>query len=531
MDREHKPKFTNLSNIEIKQVYTPEHVKDIDYAKDIGMPGEFPFTRGIYPTMYRGRLWTMRQFAGFGTPEDTNRRFKYLLEHGETGLSTAFDMPTLMGYDSDSPRALGEVGVCGVAIDTIDDVDALFEGIPLDKVTVSMTINAPAAILFTMYIAIAEKRGISPDNIGGTIQNDMLKEYIAQKEWIFPPAPSLRLITDTIEYSARNLPRWHPVSISGYHIREAGSTAVQELAFTLYDGLTYVKEAIRRGLSIDEFAPRLSFFFNAHNDFFEEIAKYRAARRIWAKEIKKRYNPKNPKSMSLRFHTQTAGCSLTAPQPHNNIVRVALQALAAVLGGTQSLHTDSMDETYAIPTEEAVRIALRTQQIIAHESGVANTADPLGGSYYVEALTKKMEEGAYAYFKKLDDMGGMVSAIEKGFPQREIKDAAYAYQKEIDGKERIIVGLNEFVTEEKRSIKVFKIDEDTAKRQVQSLKNVKEKRDEKRLQKAMGDLKNAAAGNENLMPFLIEAVKAYGTLGEICDVLKDVFGVYEEPIV
>lgn len=531
MDREHKPKFTNLSNIEIERVYTPEHVKDIDYAKEIGMPGEFPFTRGIYPTMYRGRLWTMRQFAGFGTPEDTNRRFKYLLEHGETGLSTAFDMPTLMGYDSDSPLSLGEVGVCGVAIDTIDDMDVLFEGIPLDKVTVSMTINAPAAILFAMYIAIAEKRGISPDNIGGTLQNDMLKEYIAQKEWIFPPAPSLRLITDTIEYSTKNLPRWHPVSISGYHIREAGSTAVQELAFTLYDGLTYVEGAIKRGLSIDEFAPRLSFFFNAHNDFFEEIAKYRAARRIWAKEIKKRYKPQNPKSMSLRFHTQTAGCSLTAPQPHNNIVRVALQAMAAVLGGTQSLHTDSMDETYAIPTEEAVRIALRTQQIIAHESGVANTVDPLGGSYYVEALTKKMEEGAYAYFKKLDDMGGMVSAIEKGFPQREIKDAAYAYQKEIDGKERIIVGLNEFVTEEKRSIEVFKIDEDTAKRQIDRLKNVKEKRDEKRLQKAMGDLKNAAAGNENLMPFLIEAVKAYGTLGDICDVLKGVFGVYEEPIV
>jgi len=529
--KEYKPKLTNLSNIEIKQVYTPEHVKDIDYAKEIGVPGEFPFTRGIYPTMYRGRLWTMRQFAGFGTPEDTNRRFKYLLEHGETGLSTAFDMPTLMGYDSDSPRALGEVGVCGVAIDTIDDMDALFEGIPLDKVTVSMTINAPAAILFAMYIGIAEKRGISLDKIGGTIQNDMLKEYIAQKEWIFPPAPSLRLITDTIEYSARNLPKWHPVSISGYHIREAGSTAVQELAFTLYDGLTYVEEAVQRGLNIDEFAPRLSFFFNAHNDFFEEIAKYRAARRIWAKEIKKRYSPKDPKSMALRFHTQTAGCSLTAPQPHNNIARVALQAMAAVLGGTQSLHTDSMDETYAIPTEEAVRIALRTQQIIAHESGVANTVDPLGGSYYVEALTKNMEEGAYAYFKKLDEMGGIVSAIEKGFPQKEIKDAAYAYQKEIDGKERIIVGLNEFVTEEKRSIKVFKIDEDTAKRQIQRVKDVKKKRDEKRLQKAMGDLKKAAASNDNLMPFLIEVVKAYGTLGEICDSLKSVFGVYEEPIV
>src|SRR3989338_6650325 len=531
MHEEHKPKFTNLSNIEIKQVYTPEHVKDIDYAKEIDVPGEFPFTRGIYPTMYRGRLWTMRQFAGFGTPEDTNRRFKYLLEHGETGLSTAFDMPTLMGYDSDSPLALGEVGVCGVAIDTIDDMDALFEGIPLDKITVSMTINAPAAILFAMYIGIAEKRGISLDKIGGTIQNDMLKEYIAQKEWIFPPAPSLRLITDTIEYSTKNLPRWHPVSISVYHIREAGSTAVQELAFTLYDGLTYVKEAIRRGLSIDEFAPRLSFFFNAHNDFFEEIAKYRAARRIWAKEIKERYNPKNPKSMALRFHTQTAGCSLTAPQPHNNIVRVALQALAAVLGGTQSLHTDSMDETYAIPTEEAVRIALRTQQIIAHESGVTNTIDPLGGSYYIENLTNKMEDAVYEYFKKLDDMGGMVSAIEKGFPQKEIKESAYSYQKEIYSKERIIVGVNDFIEEEKAPVEVFKTNPDVERKQIQRLKDIKGNRDKKRLKMALEDLKRAAHGDENLMPFIIEAVKSYATIGEICDVLKEVLGTYKEPIV
>jgi len=455
MPEERKPKFTNLSNIEIKRVYTPDDAKDIDYSKEIGLPGEFPFTRGIHPTMYRGRLWTMRQFAGFGTAEETNKRFKYLLQHGETGLSTAFDMPTLMGYDSDHPMSQGEIGRCGVAIDTIIDMDILFDGIPLDTVTVSMTINAPAAVIFAMYIAVAEKRGIPLTSIGGTIQNYMLKEYIAQKEWIYPPGPALRLIRDTIVYSAKNLPKWHPISISGYHIREAGSTAAQELAFTLYDGLTYVEDVVKAGLSLDEFAPRLSFFFNSHNDFFEEIAKFRAARRIWAKEMKKRYNPKNPRSLMLRFHTQTAGCSLTAQQPYNNIVRVALQALAAVLGGTQSLHTDSMDETYAIPTEEAVMIALRTQQIIAHESGVANTVDPLGGSYYVEALTKKMEDAAYEYFKRLDKLGGMVSAIEKGFPQKEIKDAAYAYQKEVDSKERIIVGLNEFVTEEKTPVEVF----------------------------------------------------------------------------
>ncbi|MHC4278040.1 MAG: acyl-CoA mutase large subunit family protein [Planctomycetota bacterium] len=481
--------------------------------------------------MYRGRLWTMRQFAGFGSAEDTNKRFKYLLEHGETGLSVAFDMPTLMGHDSDSPRSLGEVGVCGVAVDTIVDMDGLFDGIPLDKVTVSMTINAPAAILFAMYVRIAEKRGISLDNIGGTIQNDILKEYIAQKEWIIPPGPSLRLIRDTIVYSARNLPRWHPISISGYHIREAGSTAVQELAFTLYNGLTYVQEVIKGGLKIDEFAPRLSFFFNSHNDFFEEIAKYRAARRIWAREIKRRYNPKDPASTALRFHTQTAGCTLTAQQPHNNIVRVALQALAAVLGGTQSLHTNSMDETYAIPTEEAVRIALRTQQVIAHESGVSNTVDPLGGSYYVEALTKRMEEAVYGYFKRLDEQGGMVSAIEKGFPQREIKEAARAYQMEIDNKERIIVGVNDLITEERAPIEVFKIDPEMEKKQVERLREVKSKRDEARLNKALEDLKRAAVGSENLMPFIIEAVKAHGTVGEICGVLKGVFGGYEEPVV
>jgi methylmalonyl-CoA mutase N-terminal domain/subunit len=529
--KERKEKFTNLSNIKIKSVYTPEDVKDMDYSKDIGLPGEIPFTRGIHPTMYRGRLWTMRQFSGFGTAEDTNKRFKYLLKHGETGLSTAFDMPTLMGYDSDNHRAAGEVGVCGVAIDTIADMELLFDSIPLDQVTTSMTINAPAAILLAMYIAVADKRGSPLNKLGGTIQNDILKEYIAQKEWIFPPAPSLRLITDTIIYCARNLPKWHPVSISGYHIREAGSTAVQELAFTLYDGLTYVEEVIKMGLSIDEFAPRLSFFFNSHNDFFEEIAKFRAARRIWYREIKKRYNPKDERSMILRFHTQTAGCSLTAQQPYNNIVRVTLQALSAVLGGTQSLHTDSMDESYAIPTEEAVRIALRTQQIIAHESGVTNTVDPLGGSYYIENLTNKMEEAVYEYFKKLDELGGMVSAIEKGFPQKEIKGAAYSYQREIDSKERIIVGVNDFVSEERTPVEVFKTDPDVERKQIQRLKDVKKVRDEKRLKSTLQDLKRAANGDENLMPFIIEAVKAYATIGEICDVLKSVFGEYKEPIV
>ncbi len=529
--KERKEKFTNLSNMEIKGVYTAEDVANIDYSKDIGLPGEFPFTRGIHPTMYRGRLWTMRQFSGFGTAEDTNRRFKYLLKQGETGLSTAFDMPTLMGYDSDNPRAKGEVGKCGVAIDTIADMEALFADIPLNEVTTSMTINAPAVILLAMYVSIAEKRNISLDSIGGTTQNDILKEYIAQKEWIFPPEPSLRLITDTIIYCARNLPKWHPISISGYHIREAGSTAVQELAFTLYDGLTYVEEAIKRGLSIDEFAHRLSFFFNSHNDFFEEIAKFRAARRIWYREIKKRYNPKDERSMALRFHTQTAGCSLTAQQPYNNIVRVTLQALSAVLGGTQSLHTDSMDETYAIPTEDAVRVALRTQQIIAHESGVANTIDPLGGSYYIENLTNKMEEAVYEYFKKLDELGGMVSAIEKGFPQKEIKEAAYKYQREIDSKEKIIVGLNDFMAEEKTPVEVFKTDPDAERKQIQRLKDVKRARDEKRLKSTLQDLKRTAHGDENLMPSIIEAIKAYGTVGEICDVLKSVFGEYKEPIV
>ena len=517
--------------MEIKSVYTPEDMADIDYSKDIGLPGELPFTRGIHPTMYRGRLWTMRQFSGFGTAEDTNKRFKYLLRHGETGLSTAFDMPTLMGYDSDNNRAAGEVGVCGVAIDTIADMEILFDGIPLDEVTVSMTINAPAAILLSMYIAVADKRGIPLNKLGGTTQNDMLKEYIAQKEWIFPPEPHLRLITDTIIYCARNLPKWHPVSISGYHIREAGSTAIQELAFTLYDGLTYVEEAIKRGLSIDEFAPRLSFFFNSHNDFFEEISKFRAARRIWAREIKKRYNPKDERSMSLRFHTQTAGCSLTAQQPYNNIVRVTLQALAAILGGTQSLHTDSMDETYAIPTEDAVRIALRTQQIIAHESGITNTVDPLGGSYYLENLTNKMEEAVYEYLKKLDDMGGMVSAIEKGFPQKEIKEAAYKYQREIDSKERVIVGVNDFMAEERTPVEVFKTDPDVERKQIQRLKDVKRNRDEKMLKNTLHNLKRTAKGDENLMPFIIEAVKSYATIGEICDVLKGVFGTYREPII
>jgi methylmalonyl-CoA mutase N-terminal domain/subunit len=529
---ERKSRFTNLSGIEINSAYTPDDIADISYSRDIGNPGEFPFTRGIYPTMYRSRLWTMREFSGFGTAEDTNKRFKYLLEQGETGLSVAFDMPTLMGYDSDSPRAVGEVGRCGVAIDTIADMEILFDGIPLDEVTVSMTINAPAAIILAMYVSMAEKRGIAAEKLGGTIQNDILKEYIAQKEWIFPPKPSLRLITDSIIYSAKNLPKWHPISISGYHIREAGSTAVQELAFTLYNGLTYVEDVIKNGFyNIDAFAPRLSFFFNSHNDFFEEIAKFRAARRIWAREIKKRFKPKDERSMALRFHTQTAGCTLTAQQPYNNIIRVTLQALAAVLGGTQSLHTDSMDETFDIPTEEAVKIALRTQQVIAHESGVTNTVDPLGGSYYIENLTGKIEEGVYEYFRKLDEMGGMVSAIEKGFPQKEIKESAYAYQREIDNKERIIVGVNDFITEERHPIEPFKTDPDAVKRQMERLRKVKGERDEKRLRETLEDVENVAKMEGNLMPYIIKAVDAYATLGEICKVLKGAFGIYKEPIV
>jgi len=525
---EKKKRFTNLSQKVIERIYTSLE-GDIDYLNDLGFPGEYPYTRGIYPTMYRAHPWTMREFAGFGTAEETNERLKYLLKQGETGLSIAFDLPTLLGRDSDDPLSEGEVGRCGVAIDTLADMEILFKDMPLDKVTTSMTINAPAIVLFAMYIALAENQGIDPVKLEGTIQNDILKEYIAQNEWIYPPESSLRLITDTIVYSAHHIPKWHPVSISGYHIREAGSTAIQELAFTLYDGLTYVEEVIKAGLDIDEFAPRLSFFFNSHNDFFEEIAKFRAARRIWAREIKKRYNPRDPHSMALRFHTQTAGCTLTAQQPLNNIIRVTIQALAGVLGGTQSLHTDSLDETLALPSEEAVMIALRTQQIIAEESGVTNTIDPLGGSYYIEALTNEMEKGAHEYFKKLDDLGGMVSAIEKGFPQNEIREASYTYQKEIDNNERIIVGVNKFMTKEEQPIETLKIEPEIEKKQVKKLQAFKKNRDNNRLNNALEDLKKVAESGKSVMPTIIEAVKLYATVGEICNTLKEVFGEYKEP--
>lgn len=527
--RERKKKFTNLSNQKIARLYTPADTKKINYKKDIGLPGEFPYTRGIHPTMYRGKLWTMRQFAGLGSAKETNKRFKYLLKHGQMGLSVAFDLPTLMGCDSDDCLSAGEVGWCGVAVDSLDDMETLFQGIPLGKVTTSMTVNAPAAVLYAMYIVTAMKQGVKPGQIGGTIQNDMLKEYIAQKEWIYPPKPHLKLITDMITYSSKKTPKWHPISISGYHIREAGSTAVQELAFTLYDGLTYVEEAIKAGLKIDEFAPRLSFFFNSHNDFFEEIAKFRAARRIWAREIKKRYKPKKPESITMRFHTQTAGCSLIGQQPYNNIVRVAIQALAGVLGGTQSLHTDSMDETFATPTEKAVTIALRTQQIIAHESGVANTVDPLGGSYYVESLTNKMEEDTYKYFKKLDNMGGMVAAIKKGFPQKEIHEAAYAYQNEVDKKKRIVVGLNDFISEEEDSVETLEIDPTIEEQQIKRLNRVKKGREQRRLTKALDNLKKMAEKGDNLMPGIIKAVELYATVGEISNALKEVYGTYQEP--
>lgn len=525
---EKKESFTNLSQKVIERIYTSLE-GDIDYLNDLGFPGEYPYTRGIYPTMYRAHPWTMREFAGFGTAEETNERLKYLLKQGETGLSIAFDLPTLLGRDSDDPISEGEVGRCGVAIDTLADMEILFRDIPLDKVTTSMTINAPAIVLFAMYIALAENQGIDPVKLEGTIQNDILKEYIAQNEWIYPPESSLRLITDTIVYSARYIPKWHPVSISGYHIREAGSTAIQELAFTLYDGLTYVEEVIKAGLNIDEFAPRLSFFFNSHNDFFEEIAKFRAARRIWAREIKKRYNPGDPHSMALRFHTQTAGCTLTAQQPMNNIIRVTIQALAGVLGGTQSLHTDSLDETLALPSEEAVMIALRTQQIIAEESGVTNTIDPLGGSYYIEALTNEMEKGAHEYFKKLDDLGGMVSAIEKSFPQNEIREASYTYQKEIDNNERMIVGVNKFTTKEEQTIETLKIEPEIEKKQVENLQAFKKKRDINEINKALEDLKKTAESGESVLPPIIKALKLYATVGDVCNAMKEVFGEYKEP--
>jgi methylmalonyl-CoA mutase N-terminal domain/subunit len=527
---ERKKKFKNLSNIRINNIYYPYDIKELDYIKDIGFPGEYPYLRGIHSTMHRGRLWTMRQFAGFGSAEETNERYKYLLSHGETGLSVAFDYPTLYGYDTDHPLARGEFGKCGVAISSLNDMEILFDGIAVDEITTSMTINGPAAIIWAMYIANAENRGINRSHIGGTIQNDILKEYIAQKSFIFPPEPSMRLIVDTFEFGYKELPRWNTISISGYHIREAGSTAIQELAFTLGDGIEYVKAAMQRGLKIDDFAPRLSFFFNSHNDFFEEIAKYRAARRIWAKEMKK-LGAKKDRSLLMRFHTQTAGCSLTAQQPEINIVRVTLQALSAILGGTQSLHTNSMDEALALPSEKAVRIALRTQQIIAEESGVTNTIDPLGGSYYIEWLTEKMEEEAYKYFDRVEKLGGVIPAIEKGFFQREIAESAFKYQKEIDSKEQKIVGVNDYITNDEIAIPILKMDEKGEHRQIKRLQKLRKERNNQKAEKYLEKLKKAAKGNENLMPHIISCVQSHSTLGEICGLLREIFGEYEEPAI
>lgn len=528
---ERKPLFTSLSGIEINRSYSVDDLKGWSAEQQLGSPGTFPFTRGPYPTMHRGRLWTMRQFAGFGTAEDTNRRFHYLLAHGQTGLSVAFDMPTLMGLDADDPRAHGEVGHCGVSVSSLMDMERLFDNIPLADITTSMTINAPAAAVFAMYLAVAEKRGIPFDRLGGTLQNDILKEYIAQKEWLFPPEPSLRLIVDTFGYCAAHVPKWHPISISGYHIREAGSTAVQELAFTLYNGLTYVDAAVKAGLDVDRIAPQLSFFFNVHNDFFEEIAKFRAARRLWAREMQRRYQPRDARSLQLRCHAQTAGCSLTAQQPMNNVVRTTLQALAAVLGGTQSLHTNSMDETLALPTEEAVKLALRTQQIIAHESGAANTVDPLGGSYYIESLTDRLEEAARDYFHRLDERGGMVTAIEAGYPQREILDASLRYQREVERGDRLIVGVNDYVEEERRPIPILRVGPEVEQEQVSRLTDLRKVRDSFRMAGALEELQEAAACSENVMPYLIEAVKAKATIGEISRALQEVFGTYREPVV
>jgi methylmalonyl-CoA mutase N-terminal domain/subunit len=526
--KENEHKHTTISGKKIKELYTPLDIPDFDYQKRLSFPGEYPFTRGVHPTMYRGRLWTMRQFSGFGTAEDTNKRYKYLLSHGQTGLSVAFHLPTLMGVDSDHPLAQGEIGKCGVAIDSLADMEILFDGIPLDKISTSMTINPPAAILWAMYIAVAEKQGVSPKVISGTIQNDILKEYIAQKTFIFPPKPSMKLIIDTFEYGTKEVPRWNTISISGYHIREAGSTAVQELAFTLRDGIEYVEWALERGLEVDDFAPRLSFFFNAHNDFFEEIAKFRAARKIWAEVMKERFGAENPRSWWLRFHTQTSGVSLMAQQPYNNVVRVAIQAMAAVLGGTQSLHTNSLDETYALPSEDAVTIALRTQQIIAHESGAANCIDPLGGSYFVESLTEDMEKEAKEYIKKIDDMGGMIKAIELGFPQKEISDSAYWYQKAVEKKDKIIVGVNAFEMEHE-PISILEIDEAVARQHLARLKDVRKNRNNAQAKERLLDLKKAAEEEQNLMPFIIDCVKSYATLGEITDSLKEVYGEYREP--
>jgi methylmalonyl-CoA mutase N-terminal domain/subunit len=524
--------FLTTSDIPVSRLYTPLDVQDLDYLCDLGFPGVYPFTRGIYPTMYRARLWTMRQYAGFGTAEQTNQRFKYLLSQGQTGLSVAFDFPTQVGYDCDHPMARGEVGRAGVSVSTLRDMEIVFDGIPLDKITTSMTINAPAAILLAMYIVVGEKQGVPQNALDGTVQNDILKEYVARGMYIFPPKPSMRLVTDIFEYCAKNVPKWNVISISGYHIREAGATAVQEVAFTLANAIAYVQAAVDRGLNVDQFASRISFFFAAHNNLFEEVAKFRAARRLWAKIMRERFKAKNPASWMLRFHTQTSGVSLTAQQPLNNIIRVTLQALAAVLGGTQSLHTNSFDEAYALPSEQAVTIALRTQQIIAHESGVADTIDPLGGSYYVEYLTKQIEEKAAEYIQRIDEMGGAVAAIEKGFMQREIMESAYRYQKEVESKKRIIVGVNEFVSEEKTPVKILRIDPEIEKKLIERLKEVKRQRNNVKVKKALDMLRRSAEKeNENLMPHIIRAVREYATLGEICDVLREVFGEYKPPAI
>jgi methylmalonyl-CoA mutase N-terminal domain/subunit len=528
---ERMQRFMTTSSVDVERLYTPLDIADLDYQRDLGFPGEYPFTRGVHSTMHRGRLWTMRMFAGFGTAEETNARYRYLLEHGETGLSVAFDMPTLYGYDSDAPEALGEFGKCGVAVSSLADMEVLFDKIPVDEITTSMTINSPAAVIWAMYIAMAEKRGIPVEVLGGTIQNDILKEYIAQKEFIFPPGPSMRLVVDTFEFGSQHLPRWNTISISGYHIREAGSTAAQELAFTLADGLEYVRWGIERGLDVDEFAPRLSFFFNSHNDFFEEIAKFRAARRIWAREMRETFGAKNPRSWLLRFHTQTAGCSLTAQQPENNIIRTAWQALAAVLGGTQSLHTNSMDEALALPSEYAVKVALRTQQLIAHESGVVNTIDPLAGSYFVEAMTNHIEQEAYDYFHKIEALGGVIPAIERGFCQREIAEAAYRYQMEIDTHQRVVVGVNELSEDEPIRIPLLEMDPQGYERQVARLERVRRERDNEQVGAALEALRQVAKGTENTMPYILDCVRAYATLSEIMGVFREIFGEYREPTI
>ena len=528
---ERKEVFTTGSNLEVDRLYTPDNVENMDYERDLGFPGEYPFTRGVQPTMYRGKFWTMRQYAGFATAEESNKRYKYLLEQGQTGLSVAFDLPTQIGYDSDHGLSEGEVGKVGVAIDSLKDMEILFAGIPLDKVSTSMTINAPAGTLLAMYIAVAEKQGVTKDKLRGTIQNDILKEYIARGTYIFPPEPSMRLITDIFEYCSKNVPKWNTISISGYHIREAGATAIQEVAFTLADGIAYVQAAIKAGLDVDDFAPRLSFFFNAHNDLLEEVAKYRAARRLWAKIMKERFHAKKKKSMELKFHTQTAGSTLTAQQPDNNIIRVTLQTLAAVLGGTQSLHTNSRDEALALPTEESVRIALRTQQIVAYESGITDTVDPLAGSYYIESLTNKIEEEAMKYIEKIDELGGAPKAIAKGFIQKEIQDSAYRYQMDIESNKKIVVGVNKFQIEEEHHRDILRVDPEVERLQKEKLSALKSARDNEKVESVLEALKKAAQTEENTMPYILEAVKAYATLGEICDVLRDVFGEYEQSVI